>query len=33
MHLKGLKKGTKVRFKVKAKQLAGSTSATASVIR
>ncbi len=33
VHLKGLKKGTKVRFKVKAKQLAGSTSATASVIR
>jgi len=33
VHLKGLKKGTKVRFKVKAKQLAGSTTATASVIR
>lgn len=33
VHLKGLKKGTRLKFKVKAKQLAGSTTATASVIR
>jgi hypothetical protein len=33
VHLKGLKKGTRIRFKVKAKQLAGPTTATASVIR
>jgi hypothetical protein len=33
VHLKGLKKGTRLKFKVKAKQLAAPTSATASVIR
>jgi hypothetical protein len=33
VHLKGLKKGTRIKFKVKAKQLVGSTTATASVIR
>ncbi len=33
VHLKGLKKGKRVKFKVKATQLAGSTTATASVIR
>jgi hypothetical protein len=33
VHLKGLKKGSKLKFRVKAQQLAGSTTATASVIR
>jgi hypothetical protein len=33
VHLKGLKKGSKIKFKVKARQLVGSTTGTASVIR
>jgi hypothetical protein len=33
VHLKGLKRGTRIKFKVKARQLTGSTTATASVIR
>ena len=33
VHLKGLKKGSKIKFTVKAKQLVGSTTGTASVIR
>jgi hypothetical protein len=33
VHIKGLRKGTRVKFKVKARQLAGATTATASVIR
>ncbi len=33
VHLKGLKKGKRIKFKVKARQLAGATTGTASVIR
>jgi hypothetical protein len=33
VHVRGLKKGTKLKFKIKAKQLAGPTTGTASVIR
>jgi hypothetical protein len=33
VHLKGLKKGKRVKFKAKARSLAGTTTGTASVIR
>jgi hypothetical protein len=33
LHLRGLKRGSKIKFRVKAKTLAGSTTGTASVIR
>ena len=33
VHLKGLKKGKRIKFKVKARALAGTTTGTALVIR